>query len=104
MIHHWTITRAFTAASRQGREQLSRVELVQAGVNAETIEDAVRTGELKEGVHGLWRPRPSDPGFLAVVDVINGSADEEQPNTLDGLVSVDHRSAHRDKLTDRFGK
>jgi len=107
MIHHWTITRAFTlVAARHGREQLSRVELVNAGVNAETIEAAVRAGDLKEGVQGLWRPRPSDPGFLSVVDTIYGKDDEDlRPNyTLADPGPIDFHSASHGKLGDRFGK
>lgn len=102
MIHRWSILSSFNDARRQGRQQLTRAELRAYGVTREVVDAAVRSGELKEGVHGCWRPRPSDPGFLAVVDAIMGNRDDQGGNENHAIET--DRMATAGPLAGRFGQ
>lgn len=53
--------------ARTDRQQLSRSDLIAAGLTTTVIRRAVKYGALREGVSGYWLPAPGDPGAAQVM-------------------------------------
>lgn len=57
----------FVAANCQGRKVVTHAELTRAGVSKRKLDTAVRSGRLRCGVSGCWKPEAMDPGARAVM-------------------------------------